>query len=447
MDCNICFEPFDQGGHLPKAIPCGHTVCLQCLQRLQNRKCPTCQQVFQAPLSQIPNNYTVLQLLQARSDRTDKSPGWCSRCSAVATPQCRGQQHVVLGVREALEQLLQGALPQAAGHLERLKNQCQEEEAVQALALLSGGSWEVTLRGEGPPLSATLRDSEDPLTKAFLLFLATKAKLKAAATVQIKNSTKTTSLVHRNDLSPLSPNLAGNLNVSSEITNSICTRVLDCAKDLRSSDLAGNLLVFRGVQRLLNVTKEVAPHLPIAEPTVQQLSLSPPTSLTALRAALAMSRLKRLRVGGGINSSMSFHEEVSAAGASLSQGLTDAPARLQWLELIGIPCDLLPLLLPAHRLTLQVLQLEPGHKTVYPSSGPFRARLMKQHVTCNQLLSLLAQCDLRALQKLVLVDALPIDHSSSETCARQRGLLRAALPAGARVLCWKCNGDRCREVF
>ncbi|XP_052131874.1 E3 ubiquitin-protein ligase TRIM32-like [Frankliniella occidentalis] len=185
MDCNICFEPFDQGGHLPKAMPCGHTVCLACLQRLQNRKCPTCQQAFQVPLSQIPNNYTVLQFLQARPDRTDKSPGWCSRCSAVATPQCRGQQHVVLGVREALEQLLQGALPQASGQLERLKNQCQEDEAVRALALLSGEAWEVTLRGQGPPLSGTLRDTKDPLIKAVLFVLATKGELKAAATLPV----------------------------------------------------------------------------------------------------------------------------------------------------------------------------------------------------------------------------------------------------------------------
>ncbi|KAE8749325.1 hypothetical protein FOCC_FOCC004032 [Frankliniella occidentalis] len=122
--------------------------------------------VFQAPLSQIPNNYTVLQLLQARSDRSNTASlaSFIGRTSAPIWPETQ-------------------------------------------MCLVSN-------------------------TFAILF--------------QIKNSTKTTSLVHRNDLSPLSPNLAGNLNVSSEITNSICTRVLDCAKDLRSSDLAGNLLVFRG---------------------------------------------------------------------------------------------------------------------------------------------------------------------------------------------------------
>ncbi|XP_026278602.2 uncharacterized protein LOC113206649 [Frankliniella occidentalis] len=410
MDCSICMESFNQAGHLPKVMPCGHTVCLGCLQRLGDKKCPSCRQEFQVAPASLPNNFNVLQLLQDRPDRTDKTPGWCSRCCALATPRC-WVQHDVLGVRAALEHLLEGALPQAAGELERLKNQLQDKEAAHAVALLSGKSWDLTLRCGSHVLSGKLQDTKDASTKALLILAAAKGELKAH-------------------------------------TNNIYTRSLDVVKDLspsvRAEDRAVNVEMIRGVQRLLNVSTNAISFeaLKIAEPTLDQLSLCE-ASLHILRVVLAMPRLKRLRVSACRGNDL--HGEVASVAAdSLSEGLTDVPARLQWLDLVSCPFGLMPALLPAHRLTLEVLQLDEGKHT--------------QHMSCHQLFALLKRCDLRALRRLVLVDVLA-DLSANhrvhmsrdkDECSRRRSTLLGALPAGAAVLCWMCDGDdakRYKEDF
>lgn len=30
--CPVCLDPYDLERHRPKNLPCGHSVCLQCLQ-------------------------------------------------------------------------------------------------------------------------------------------------------------------------------------------------------------------------------------------------------------------------------------------------------------------------------------------------------------------------------------------------------------------------------
>lgn len=43
MDCPVCFD----GTDAPRSLPCGHLLCLECLQRLYDRtsiRCPTCRQ-------------------------------------------------------------------------------------------------------------------------------------------------------------------------------------------------------------------------------------------------------------------------------------------------------------------------------------------------------------------------------------------------------------------
>jgi hypothetical protein len=43
MDCDICFEKFDQSLNRPMTlIRCCHTICLSCLKNLKEKKCPSC---------------------------------------------------------------------------------------------------------------------------------------------------------------------------------------------------------------------------------------------------------------------------------------------------------------------------------------------------------------------------------------------------------------------
>ncbi|XP_052124748.1 uncharacterized protein LOC113209648 [Frankliniella occidentalis] len=62
LECDVCFERFDGADRLPKVLPCGHTVCLQCLRRLPH--CPTCRRDFNKPPEGPVTNFLALNLLE-----------------------------------------------------------------------------------------------------------------------------------------------------------------------------------------------------------------------------------------------------------------------------------------------------------------------------------------------------------------------------------------------
>lgn len=158
---------------------------------------------------------------------------------------------------------------------------------------------------------------------------------------------------------------------------------------------------------------------------MERLSVSLPTP-AVLRAVHEMPRLRRLRVYGSSQDFCKLNAPVGALAA-----LPDAPATLQWLEVQSPRPALLRFLLPAHRLNLEVLQLD--------SQGSKRARM-----SCYHLFSLLEQCDFQALRRLQLKDMLANTFDDNKThqkedCARQRNTLRPVLPAAAEVLCSRCD--------
>ena len=54
MQCGICFENFDHSKRKPFAmIPCTHTLCIECIDKLNEKICPICNKLF-----------------------TDKNPNW-----------------------------------------------------------------------------------------------------------------------------------------------------------------------------------------------------------------------------------------------------------------------------------------------------------------------------------------------------------------------------------
>ncbi|XP_052132037.1 E3 ubiquitin-protein ligase SH3RF1-like, partial [Frankliniella occidentalis] len=166
MECHICDEEFNQVERLPKNLPCAHTFCLRCLQRLDRRECPTCRRVFEVSPDELPSNFQLLEVME-RSDRPSR--GWCSDCRAAATPRCWGEDHDVLPERRALRRHLQGALQQAPGQLEHLQDQCQGEQVVQALTLLTAESCSLTLKAGSQELTGNVGNTEDPLTQLMWL--------------------------------------------------------------------------------------------------------------------------------------------------------------------------------------------------------------------------------------------------------------------------------------
>ncbi|KAK3926187.1 E3 ubiquitin-protein ligase TRIM32 [Frankliniella fusca] len=178
MDCEICLEDLDQREHAPKVVPCGHTVCLQCLQRAVKSECPICRTSFAVSPESLPNNFSLLRVVDRHGDSSRRSRRsareWCFDCRAAATRRC-WEEHEMVGTRTALRSLLEGSLPQAARQLEGLPGQLQEQQTLLALALVDGDArWDVTLRDGSRLVSGTLPKAKDPLTKALLLMLAAR---------------------------------------------------------------------------------------------------------------------------------------------------------------------------------------------------------------------------------------------------------------------------------
>ncbi|XP_034243209.1 formin-like protein 3 isoform X2 [Thrips palmi] len=66
MECIVCLEPYDEGRHRPKALPCGHSLCLDCVANPQlGRKCPEDRVRFHGSADTLPDNITVLRMLTA----------------------------------------------------------------------------------------------------------------------------------------------------------------------------------------------------------------------------------------------------------------------------------------------------------------------------------------------------------------------------------------------
>ncbi|XP_045216841.2 uncharacterized protein LOC123566629 [Mercenaria mercenaria] len=70
IECSICMDRFDT----PRLLPCHHTFCQSCLNRLLNRstvQCPQCREIHRIPngdVSSIPKNRTIEQLLDDVED-------------------------------------------------------------------------------------------------------------------------------------------------------------------------------------------------------------------------------------------------------------------------------------------------------------------------------------------------------------------------------------------
>ena len=65
--CPIClqFLPYKNPYVLKK---CGHTICFECIQKLEKRLCPHCRKPFELPEDIVPN-YVLLDLFEAKLDR------------------------------------------------------------------------------------------------------------------------------------------------------------------------------------------------------------------------------------------------------------------------------------------------------------------------------------------------------------------------------------------
>ncbi|KAK3911124.1 E3 ubiquitin-protein ligase TRIM32 [Frankliniella fusca] len=415
MDCSVCQEDYNEEERVPKVLPCGHTVCLQCVRRLQ--QCPTCRTVFTGSPAEQPNNFCLLRLMRRQGDARIPR-GWCLDCRAAAARRC-WDEHAVLNARAAekrlKEQVPAGALQEAAALLQDV--QCQGEEALHALTLLSAPSWNLNLRAGGRRLNGTLANTEDPLIKALWVAVASRATLtQSGAGVAAEDDPPPAAA--RPPAAALDPPPA---QASPPPEMNAYEISLDVREQGRREEKAAALQEVLGVVRLVGVWCHSDPAwslelLQRAAPTVERLELLYPRE-PHLRAVLAMPRLRRLQLG--------CDDALDAAPPELG-ALPPGHSGLRWLSVDYLPRATLQSLMQAHGGTLEELELAvgtPGERE-WPRS-------------CSDLHSLLGRCGLRALRTLVLRRWL-YRHTVT-ACREQRAAVRATLPGVQQVLCGWCD--------
>ncbi|XP_052123331.1 uncharacterized protein LOC113210024 isoform X2 [Frankliniella occidentalis] len=63
-ECDICLVEFDVDIHRPKCLPCGHTICRDCVQNTAlGRRCPTCRK-FLTGLGNLPDNIFMIRMIE-----------------------------------------------------------------------------------------------------------------------------------------------------------------------------------------------------------------------------------------------------------------------------------------------------------------------------------------------------------------------------------------------
>ncbi|KAK3931565.1 E3 ubiquitin-protein ligase TRIM32 [Frankliniella fusca] len=416
MDCSLCLEDYNEEERVPKVLPCGHTVCLQCLRRLQ--QCPMCRRVFTGSPAEQPNHFCLMRRQgDARIPR-----GWCLDCRAATARRC-WDEHAVLNARAAegrlKEQVPAGALQEAAALLPDV--QCQGEQVLHALTLLSAQSWDLTLRAGDRQLNGTLANTEDPLIKALWVAVASRAALtqSGAGFAAEDDPPPAAARPPAAALDPppaqASPPREMNAYKSSLDGREQCGR---CGR----AEKAAALQEVLGVVRLVRVFCDSDPAwslelLQRAAPTLERLELLCPRE-PHLRAVHAMPRLQRLHVV--------YDPALGAAPPELG-ALPPGHSGLRWLRVDNIPRATLQSLLQAHGGTLEELELEVG--TPGEQRWPHN---------CRDLHSLLGRCGLRALLRLVLRRGWWRDGHTVTACREQLAAVRAALPGVQHLLCSHC---------
>lgn len=99
-NCGICLDGYDD----PRVLPCGHSFCKPCIQKLVQQslvKCPHCQQQFATPNSDtnFPRNYMLASLLRCDlakltcTQHSKKVKFYCADCDLAACAECLLAQH------------------------------------------------------------------------------------------------------------------------------------------------------------------------------------------------------------------------------------------------------------------------------------------------------------------------------------------------------------------
>ena len=69
LECGVCYTKYNENDRKPKSLPCGHTFCNICVEKMyksgEGIRCPLDQKRFRVEdISKIPINYAFLEMIQ-----------------------------------------------------------------------------------------------------------------------------------------------------------------------------------------------------------------------------------------------------------------------------------------------------------------------------------------------------------------------------------------------
>ena len=86
LSCQVCFEWFEENGkHVPRLLPCSHTVCENCIKDLARNdslKCPECRKKHRAPNKEksFPQNKYLLVQIRMKTSNSNQKKDVNDRC-------------------------------------------------------------------------------------------------------------------------------------------------------------------------------------------------------------------------------------------------------------------------------------------------------------------------------------------------------------------------------
>ena len=87
LNCQVCFEDYQEtGDHVPRILPCHHTLCHSCIERLIHRnrvQCPECRSKYDAKKGELnfPQNKYILILVKKKSAVLNEEATHSKKCA------------------------------------------------------------------------------------------------------------------------------------------------------------------------------------------------------------------------------------------------------------------------------------------------------------------------------------------------------------------------------
>jgi hypothetical protein len=140
MDCSICFEEYESSGDRKpySIIPCGHPICLKCLNTLHERNCPDCR----APITGQTVNYGIMQMIDSQETFNKKNKkfklsenvllrefkGLSNRLSSLRESKTSAITSIKKEIERETQMKIEDLIASVTSESENLLMQCQELE-------------------------------------------------------------------------------------------------------------------------------------------------------------------------------------------------------------------------------------------------------------------------------------------------------------------------------